>query len=645
MLSSVTALFTIIIFAFGLYALTGISRRIAPLVGLVLLCDVAMVRAMGGGLYAGTLAVYVIAAVVFALALYTHRKDLGNRLKGFFAPGVVLFVISSAVMLLVLRQTQPVMHGWDEFSFWGTSQKLVKQHNALYTYYSSSMLGKSIPPSMAVLTYFFGFASGSFVEWVCYFAYDVLFFACFAAFTAVFDEKQPHSAFMLYTAAFMIPFIFEITEINSKLYSTYISAYGDIPLALVFAGAVAVYFCTQHTDSRRVWPVLPVLVFLTLIKDMGLALSCIAAFVIFFDMVVGIKEFSFVKIRGFFGKCAAAASMLAVTGISYIGWSVHLAKVLTLDRSDFGGSSGMGMGRMLIAGVKALLGIERDRKFREIFASMISAFFNLKVSMFGSGLMVVAVITAVFAAAFILGDKKGRIRTATAYITTWIGFIGYYVFHIFLYVYVFRNDAYTLPSYDRYMYTFYIGWLCIGLFCLALAVKDGHRLLSRTALFGFAAGCLLIVSFYADRGNTFIGVNRNSFPKRELIRRKAEFLQDAISSDDVIYIGSEDNSGEHWFIYTYELADNKIVQDYFVWDGTKTEDEWDEMAPAVMTQYFKDKGVTHFLIDNVNEEFIQRYGDRFDVPVDEIGLNYVAYYKVNYNENGFYFTFVKGGAA
>ena len=82
-----------------------------------------------------------------------------------------------------------------------------------------------------------------------------------------------------------------------------------------------------------------------------------------------------------------------------------------------------------------------------------------------------------------------------------------------------------------------------------------------------------------------------------------------------------------------------------MWDGTKTEDEWDEMAPAVMTQYFKEKGVTHFLIDNVNEEFIQRYGDRFDVPVDEIGLNYVAYYKVNYNENGFYFTFVKGGAA
>ena len=645
MLSSVISLVSIIIFAFGIFAVTGINASIAPLVSLVVLCDTVAVFAMCGMLNAGTVIAYILAAAVFAVAVYRNRTDMAQKAAEFFAPGMVLFIIGSVMMLIVLNAAQPVMHGWDEFSFWGTSQKLVKQHAALYTYYPSSMLGKSIPPSMAVLTYFTGFFTPQFTEWVCYFAYDMLFLACFGAFTASFDRKQPHLAVMLYTAAFCVPFIFEITEINSKLYSTYISAYGDIPMAITFAGAVAVYFNTRHTDSRSTLPVLPVLMFLTLIKDMGLALSCIALFVMFFDMVVAKKEFSFLKIRGFLGKCAAAASMLAVTGASYIGWSVHLAKVMTLDRSDFGGSSGMGMGRMLVSGVKALLGIDRSKKFKEIFASMISAFFNLKVSMFGSGLMVVAVITAVFVAAFVLGDKKGRIRTFEAYITTWIGFIGYYVFHIFLYVYVFRNDAYALPSYDRYMYTYYIGWLFIGLFCLALAALDGHKLMSRAAIYGFAAVCLFVVGFYADKGNTFMGVNENSFPKRELIHRKAEFLKDAIGEDDVIYIGSEDNSGEHWFIYTYELADNEIVQDYFVWDGTKTEDEWDEMAPAVMTQYFKDKGVTHFLIDNVNEEFIQRYGDRFDVPVDEIGLNYVAYYKVNYNENGFYFTFVKGGAA
>ncbi|MBQ3008048.1 MAG: hypothetical protein IJD80_00535 [Oscillospiraceae bacterium] len=645
MLNSIVAVTAVIAFAFGIFVFGGISSAVIPLVSLVVLVDTGAVFAMMGMLKPGIIIAYIIAAAVFGAAVYKARTDIPGKVKEFFSPGVVLFIISSAVMLIILSATQPVMHGWDEFSFWGTSQKLVYSREALYTYYSSSMLGQSIPPSMAVLTYFFGGFALQFTEWVCYYAYDVLFFACFGAFTAAFGRKQPHSAFMLFTAAFTIPFLFEITEINSKLYSTYISAYADIPLGLVFAGAVAVYIYSQENNSRDILPVLPVLMFLTLIKDMGFALGCIVAFIIFFDMWIGKKEFSFIKIKGFFGKCFGAAAMLAVTAGSYIAWSMHISRVLTIDRSDFGGSSGMGMVEMLISGVKGLLGIDRSKKFTQIFSSMISAFFNIKVSMFGSGLIVVAIITAVFAVAFVLGSKNSRKRTFMMYITSWISFIGYYIFHLFLYVYVFRNDAYALPSYDRYMYTFYIGWLCMGLFCLALAVREGIKLPAKAALFAFTIGCLAVFSFYADSGNTFIGVSTNSFPKRELISRKADFLRDAIGEDDVIYIGSEDNSGEHWFIYTYELIDNYIVPDYFVWDGNATEDEWDLMARDMMCDYFRKNNVTHFLIDNVNEEFIFRYGDLFDVPVDEIGLNYVAYYKVNYTDEGFTFSFVKGGAA
>ena len=645
MQSAVIAVVFIIMFAFGIYCLTGVNSSSSPLVSVAVLVDIAAVFAMYGMLKTGTAVAFVTAAVAFLLAVYKSRDNILQKIKEFFSPGVVLFVTASLLMLCVLYATQPVMHGWDEFSFWGTAQKLVKNNDALYTYYKSSMLGQSIPPSMSVLTYMFMFFSPQFTEWVCYFAYDVLFFACFAAFTSAFDRKQGHSAFMLYLAAFTVPFLFEITEINSKLYSTYISAYGDIPLALVFAGAVAVYLFSEKNSSGDILPLLPVFMFLTLIKDMGLALGCIVAFIVFFDMLVGRKQFVFLKIKGFFGKCFAAASMLAVTAGSYVLWSVHIANVLSIDRSDFSSSTSMGMAEMLISGVKALLGIDRSKKFTQIFSSMISAFFETKVSMFGSSLMVVAVVTAVFAVAFVLGDKNGRKRTAMMYVTSWISFVGYYIFHLFMYVYLFKNDAYSLPSYDRYMYTFYIGWLCMGLFCLVLAVKDGFRLPAKAALFAFALGCLGVFSFYADTGNTFMGVNELSFPKRELIKAKAEFLADAIGEDDVIYIASEDNSGEHWFIYTYELLDNYIVPDYFVWDADTTEDEWDAMARDMMCAYFKENNVTHLLVDNVNDEFILRYGELFDVPVDEIGLNYVAYYKVNYTDSGFNFTYIKGGAA
>ncbi len=645
MVSALTAFIFILIFAFGIYGVTNLKSAFTPLLSVMVLMDIVMVFAMTGRLKAGVYAACILSAVVFGFALYKNKTDLKEKLQSFFSAGVLLFMGASALMLMVLYATQPVIHGWDEFSFWGTAAKLVDKYDALYTYHNSSMLGQSIPPSMIVLGYFFGFFDGVFTEWIVYFAYDVLFFACFAAFCAAFGKKHSHSRVMMFITAFIIPFLFEITEINSKLYSTYISAYGDIPLGLAFAGALAVYFLSDENNSRDILPVIPVLVFLTLIKDMGFALSCIVVFVAFFDMLVGREKFVFLKLKGFFAKCAAAFVLLCATVFSYVGWSMHIGKVLNINRSDFSESTSVGMVEMLISGVLELISPDKSKKFSQISGSMISAFFNTKVSMFGAGVVVVAVITAVFALSFILSDKKGKKRTIMMYLTTWTGFIGYYVFHLFLYVYVFKNDAYILPSYDRYMYIYYIGWLLAGLFCLCLAVKEGHSLLAQAGLVTFGLCTLAIFNLYADVDNTFMGVNSNSFPKRELIGRKADFLRDAIGGDDVIYVASEDNSGEHWFIYSYELLDNFMPQSYFVWTEGTTEEDWDEMAPAEMTKYFKANKVTHILVDNVNQQFVKRYGDLFDEPVDEIGLNYVAYYKVDYSGDVFRFNLVKGGGA
>ena len=402
MLSSIFALAVILAGAFGIYALVGINSRLAPLVSLTVLIDIALAFAMAGMLKRGVVAACIFALALCAAAVIKNRENLKEKLTAFLSPGLVLFVAVSVAMLAVLYTTQPVMHRWDEFSFWGISQKLVKNHDALYTFYSSSMLGQSIPPALAVLTYFFQMLSPVFIEWVCYYAYDVLLLACFAAFTAAFEKNKAHNAIMVFILAFISPYMFRVLSPGGKISDLYISVYADVPLAMVFAGAVAVYFFTRESDSRSIIPVLPVLVFLTLIKDMGLALSCIALFIIFFDLVIGRKEFVFLKMKGFVAKCSAALSMLAVTGCAYVLWSVHLADVLSINRSDFGGESGMGMVQMLVTGVQALIFGTTDEKFLTVRSSIFRAFFDTKVSMFGCGLNVVIIITAIFALAFIL---------------------------------------------------------------------------------------------------------------------------------------------------------------------------------------------------------------------------------------------------
>ncbi len=640
---AVIALTTILCFGFGLFVLFGIQAAVTPLLSMAILVDIASVVAMADMLKAGTFFVYILSAVVFLSALY-KCEDKKAKIKEYFStPGILLFIISSAILVVILLSTQPVFHDWDEFSFWGISKLLTDNHNRLYTYFKSSMVGSSTPPALAVLSYFFGFFNAAFTEWVSYFAYDVLFMACFAAFTGISDKKQPHISTMLFVTAVVLPFIFTVTELNSKLSSAYISVYADMPMGFVFAGAIAVYLCSQKDNRQDILQVLPVIVFLTYIKDMGFALSCITAFVLFFDMVVSKKQYSFFVFKGFAAKVAAGVATVFTALATFLSWSFHMARVMQRDPFNLGGETNMGMIQMLLTGVKELLSPEKSRKFTTIMNSMFAAFFDIKISMLGAGIRIVAVITVIFALAFIFGDKKGKIRTAVMYITTAVGFVGYYIFHIFLYVYIFKDNAYVLPSYERYMYIYYIGWFAIALLALTLAATSG-KAMPVMFVYAIGAACLFITGFYLEPGNTFICAAGNSFPKRRLINQKVERLQDVISPDDVIYVISENNAGENWFIYTHELPDNYFVKDYRKFSADSRPEEDREIAQG-MLRYMEEKGVTHVIVDEINHIVGRRYDHMFDVSIDEIAYHRVAYYKVNYTDTGFDFTLVKRGRA
>ena len=53
------------------------------------------------------------------------------------------------------------------------------------------------------LAYFFQRFVPQFTEWICFFGYDVMFFACFSALTAAFDRKSWNSAFIVYLFGFL----------------------------------------------------------------------------------------------------------------------------------------------------------------------------------------------------------------------------------------------------------------------------------------------------------------------------------------------------------------------------------------------------------------------------------------------------------
>ncbi len=644
LLNSFISLVVILCAAFGIYTVLDIKSRLTPVVAITTLLNITIVFAIFNMLKPGVVISYAFGMAIFAYGIYKNKDNLKEKLSGFLSPGVILFIISCLAMLVFMALRQPLMTEWDEFSFWGISGKLVKIHDQIYTYYKSSMIGNSTPPALPVLSYYFQWFNREFTEWISFFGYDVMFFACYSAFTALFDKKGWNSAVMVYLYGFLVPYVFEVYTKIIHLEPIYMFTYADIPLGVVFAGALAVYLFNEKTDSSTVLCLLPVITFLTFIKDMGFALSCIVAFVVFFDMVVGRKQFSFLKIKGFAGKVAAGFVMVATALATFLSWSMHMARVMQRDPFALGGETNMGMIEMLIVGVKELLIGPQSEKFSTIKGYMINAFFETKLSFLGAGFSVVLVIAAVFTIAFILNDKTGRKRTVTMFLTSLTGFVGYYIFHLFLYVYIFKDNGYDLVSYNRYIYPYYIGWLSLAVFSLCMAVKNGKRFLAKTSLFAFSGIILVLFSYYTDPEYLFMGCSDRNFATRNQIIEKTEYISDRIGRDDVIYLYCGGDNGQRWFMYTHQLASNIIIEDIGIsTDGMTDEQERQAWRENLYKQFIQ-KGVTHVLIDASSERFCYLYGDLFDVDMGYVGSDSIAYYKVDYSDGFFSFKEVKGGA-
>lgn len=634
--------------AFALYALADIKPSTAPFVALTVLLNINILFSLFNMLKVGVYAAAGLSAALFAAAVAKSAKDgrLNKKAEGFLTPSVLFLIGACALLRRFFAVSQPVFSQWDEFSFWGIAAKQTFNHNAIYTYYKSSMLGVSIPPALPVLVYMFeklGFIA-VFSERRAFFAYDFLILCGVTAMSRAFDEGERHLSRLVSVFGVAVVFFFANTGYSDYVSRAFMSAYSDYPMAFLFAGTLRVYILQKEKGTAGTLCAASAIIALTFTKDMGFALSCIAAFILFFDSVFDKNEYRLFKIKGIFAKILSAALMLCAALCTFMGWSAHLAKTLSANRTDFGGEAGMSMFGMLISGVKELLiPSARSEKFTAVTANMISAFFDRRVCAVGSGLAVCVFIAAIFAVAFLTAKKQNRRGVASAFVTSAVGFVGYYVFHLFLYVYVFRDEAYTLASYERYMSIYYLAWLCLAFVVLTLSAKEG-KVLPQTACLFATAFVLLLFARYVKEGNMLFSADKNTFSARYNITQKTDYLKDAIEKDDVIWVYSGGDSGGKWFIYCYELSDNYIVPDFFAAaDGNLTNEENAEKIQAEMLEYFKKYNVTNVLVDFGSAELQTYMGDLFDADPGEWGLVSAGYYKVNYTDGGMTVNLLKGG--
>lgn len=415
---------------------------------------------------------FLLAALALGWLAWRRRR---LRLRALVTPATLFFLAASLLVMGYFALRQPIPMEWDEFSFWSIAPKVVKLSGRMYTANPGNLRVTSYVPGLVMLDYAFSFFGAGYQPWKIFAAYDILLFACFAA--ALAPAKRRHWALAAPAAVFclLLPFLGTVYLKIIYVCTAYMSSYADIPMGVLFGGALALYFNAEKKTPALLWGVAAAVTAVSLTKDTGFALSLIAAALVGFDLLFHrrAQQPAFFGLKGPLVRLCWCGVLAGGPVAAFFGWAAHMRVFTGADRLAVGGAANLGAVQLVATGLKELVGVGRTEHFSAVMGGMLQAYFKTPVSMFqlqegkgplgpianGSGFTVTLVVLGLLAAAFLL-DRRGRRQVGWFALLSFAGFWAYYCFIGFTYVYVFpAAQGLGLVSYNRYIYCYYLGWL------------------------------------------------------------------------------------------------------------------------------------------------------------------------------------------
>ncbi|MEG0616194.1 MAG: hypothetical protein RR508_01375 [Oscillospiraceae bacterium] len=571
---------------------------------------------------------YIYFAICLAAIVYliiTRHKQCGEPL--FTSPAFILFCVLGTVLLVYFAVRKPLLFGWDEYSFWGTAARLTSENNMLYSNVEFGWpWAATQKPGFAVLSYLFNFF-GTFAPFRMYFAYDLLMISTACAVIGSLSIKKWHIAIPISLIALIMPYMGVYTR---QIFFTpaYLSSYADIPMGLLMGGALAAYY--HIVNSRKLtqlWALGAVLGAVTLCKDTGLPLAFIAAGIMVVDIIFchKNKDFTLGKLKGIGAKISVSVSFFAVPVLCFIGWSRYLG-TLGVAQGNLGGESNLSPVGLLVNGIKLMLGIndteitaQYSEKFSTVFSTMISSFAKDKICLFGSGLTLFCFVAILLLCSAVLTkDNTLRKRCVLYGVFSALGFIAYYTFIGFTYVFIFKKDGVNLPDYNRYVGSYYAAMIIGAIALLAIVAANGTRLYDFLTCICIltAGGTLFIFSFYVPKYLSIIDYPAVIYSDSALLEKQCDTIKDVVDKDARIFFVSQNDNGRQWFEYSYALLPN--ILDYS-WGGGRfsapSVDVGDKPSFKIskdqLAAYLVESECDYLLAQNLDDYFIDSYKTLF----------------------------------
>lgn len=549
------------------------------IIGTLYLASMAGVLAQSVGF------ILLLALPAIFILLWGFHRDRQTVAALVRSPALLSYV--AFVLFIYVWNVGRSFNHWDEFTHWGLVVKNMFIYDAFGNIPEATTFFLSYPPAASLYIYFFEKVNGDFSEPLAYMGHGILLFSILLGIFSGGFSRGLRQGIPVLLISLILPVIFYDAQFYSKLYV-------DALLGLLFALILVQYYSAKTTDFSLSVRLSLSIAILTLVKDSGAFLGCMALVIITIDFLA----FSFPRNRRGLLWIAIPAMVCFLTRGSWLHYLNSTSMEMAWDNSH-----------ITFAGIRELAGNLPDYGKTTIVNFVTSFYEQFAVTL-------LATAGLLFGLTRLPAQENFAKRVPLLALGLLIGFGIYASSLLALYLFTFTaEEAVMIASFHRYLSTYTLGAVLavLGIYAalLDLDARPWRRFIPYASLALLVIYMPLFVWRYMDKH--FDEGHRDDYTHFIGIGKMLD------SNVDKVYYASKDHvfASLDFFVSHYFATPVKVESDSYFSESRefKNADALSGVSPEAWVMSLKSK-YTHFYLHSYAESFPAEYGTLFSDPAE-----------------------------
>ncbi|CNG86909.1 Uncharacterised protein [Yersinia kristensenii] len=532
--------------------------------------------ALFGHLKIGVISLCVLGVVLFIYQVYKGGFSLNYKEAAYIASFSIPFIL-----LAILVRSGFIFTGWDEFSFWGSSVKLIHAEDSIYTESTPLSAFKNYPPAQQLWQYNILF----FNEWsdrLVVVSHGIFILSCLAFSATRLNFTNKFTSLILFLS--LIPLIYILGYDLSTIYvDQLIAVYFAATIILAMSAKDRIDFIFLCIAASN----------LIIIKQIGLVFSLFVVCLYFICKIFsdGVN-FSNIKRNMLY-----TMFLFVVSLVTYKSWSLYVSSINYPSNTKIPSINEFNTSPLKekVAGTLSEFYV---RFFDTPFIHSSISYF--RISMFETmiGLLVISIIVS------FLYKKPERYKITTINSGMFLFGIAYIAFLLLCYISFFTEyESLKLASFERYSSTFILAWSIFIIAQIGVLVSTGEKLKP------LIIPTIILISMTVASPESYKKQSSGIYPNKSKmsilsdINKATDLIKLNISNGERAYIIDQNTNGYTAVAFNYYMLPYKPFS--WCWSlGEKysNADKWtcDKTLHDVL------KGVSYLYVYNPDKQFWDR---------------------------------------